>query len=78
MQQCQKVTTNPITLSKQCGTTIFEHMKVPKFDPHDDACKAIVAISEKAHKNRGGSRDKTFLKHEIEEELAEYVKEVCS
>ncbi|MCD6295990.1 MAG: SAM-dependent DNA methyltransferase [Deltaproteobacteria bacterium] len=65
-------------LGKQIGTTIFEHMKVPKFDPHNDACKAIAAISEKAHINRDGSRDKTYLKSEIEEELAEYIKKVCS
>lgn len=65
-------------LGKQIGTTIFEHMKVPLFKPDDDTCNAIASISERAHANRSGTKNKAFLDQEIEEVLTEYVREVCT
>ena len=53
-------------------------MKVPRFYPNDDTCKAIANISEVAHAQRDGTRNNAFLEHEIEEELAEYVRKVCT
>ena len=65
-------------LGKQIGTTIYEHMNVPRFYPNDDAHRCIVAISESAHAERHGAKDKAFLECEKEKELAEYVRKVCT
>lgn len=65
-------------LGKQIGTTIFEHMKVPQFDPANETCAAIAKISKNTHSNREGSKNKAFLERKIETELSEYVKKVCT
>ena len=63
-------------LGKQIGTVIFEHMNVPKFNPDNDVSRQIAAISESAHADRNGMKNKTFLEHEKEEELAECVRKM--
>ena len=65
-------------LGKQIGTTIFEHMKVPCFDPHNYASKRIAAISESTHKQRRGTKNKNFLEHGQEKDLADCVRKVCA
>ncbi|MCB2261982.1 MAG: N-6 DNA methylase [Candidatus Thiosymbion ectosymbiont of Robbea hypermnestra] len=65
-------------LGKQIGTTIFEHMNVPRFDPDNDVSKRIAVMSEAAHADRDGTKDKTFLQHKMEKKLAEYVRKVCT
>ena len=65
-------------LGKQIGTTIFEHMNVPKFDTENDASLHIAAVSEFMHNKRRGTKNKDFLEHGMEKELAEYVRKVCT
>ncbi len=65
-------------LGKQIGTTIFEHMGVPKFDPQCDVCRAISTISENTHLERTGTHEKKYLQETIEKKLSEYVRKVCS
>jgi hypothetical protein len=64
-------------LGKQIGTTIFEHMNVPRFDPDNDASLRIASISESAHADRDRTKNKLFLDDEKEEELSELVRNVC-
>lgn len=65
-------------LDKQIGTTVFEYMKVPKFQQGNVACEAIATISENAHNNRSGVRQTGLLNDGIEALLAQHVQEVCS
>ena len=63
---------------KQIGTTIFEHMNVPAFEPDSKTFDAIAAISRNAHENRNGTKIKSDLDEGTEESLAEYVRSVCT
>ena len=65
-------------LGKQIGTTIFEYMNVPAFEPNNDTFNSIADISELAHANRSGARNKSFLDERTEENLADYVRSVCT
>ncbi len=65
-------------LGKQIGTSIFEYMNVPQFNPDNDVSRLIAAISESAHADRDETRNISFLENEKEEELAEYVRIVCA
>ncbi|WP_089728734.1 hypothetical protein [Candidatus Thiosymbion oneisti] len=65
-------------LDKQIGTTIFEHINVPQFDPGKDASKRIAVISETAHADRDGTKNKRLLEHKTEAQLTEYVRKVCT
>jgi hypothetical protein len=62
---------------KQIGTTVFEYMKVPRFDPNNDHCLSISAISKVAHKERKGSTNKRYLDADTEEVLSEHVRALC-
>jgi len=64
-------------LGKQIGTTVFEYMKVPPYDPNNDHCKAIARISKQAHEERCNSRNKKRLDAKVEQMLAEHVESLC-
>ena len=65
-------------LHKQIGTTIFEHMNVPMYNGRSATCRAIAKISRDAHRNRGVSRDRTYLRDDVEQALAGYVRAMCT
>ena len=64
-------------LKKQIGTSIFEHMRLPRYSSRSAACRAIANISRVAHGERVKSREKAFLGADEERKLAAYVREVC-
>ena len=64
-------------LGKQIGTTVFEFMKVPQFDPTDPRCQAITEISRAAHKQKVGRKSGAFLNDAIEAQLMQHVQEYC-
>jgi hypothetical protein len=61
-------------LGKQIGTTIFEYMKVPKYDPQSSECKQIVAISKKEHERRGKSTKIDYIDGSLENKLETLVR----
>ena len=65
-------------LGKQIGTTIFEHMKVPKFDSRNAICTKIAAISKNAHIHRRDTKNKKYLESIVEKELVKFVEMICS
>ena len=65
-------------LGKQIGTTIFEYMKVPQFDPTNPMHRKISEISHQAHRDRAGSRSNAPLEDDIEAMLSDYVKQIIS
>lgn len=65
-------------LGKQIGTTVFEHMKVPKYDPNNKTHRLIAKISKESHDVRLGTRNKKLLKEGMENQLLEYVKMACN
>lgn len=56
-------------LGKQIGTTIFEYMNVPKYNPRSSECNQIAEISKKEHKRRGKSTRVDYLDDTIENKL---------
>lgn len=56
-------------LGKQIGTSIFEYISVPRFDPESPLHRRIAQISVDAHKERSGTTNKRFLRKELEDEL---------
>ncbi|HET7062618.1 MAG TPA: N-6 DNA methylase [Nitrosospira sp.] len=62
---------------KQIATTIFEFMRVPKFDPEDPNHVRISEISLQAHKTRTKNFSTKPLSEEYEKELAELVRAVA-
>uniref|UniRef100_A0A7V3N4D7 DNA methylase adenine-specific domain-containing protein n=1 Tax=candidate division CPR3 bacterium TaxID=2268181 RepID=A0A7V3N4D7_UNCC3 len=64
-------------LGKQIGTTIFEYMKVPKYDPKNDNFIQIAEISKKAHSVRAGTIIKEDLSQTEEENLKILVEKIC-
>jgi len=64
-------------LGKQIGTTIFEYMKVPQFDPQNHICSKIAAISKSAHSHRNETKNKKYLESKIEKDLVKLVGMVC-
>jgi len=65
-------------LGKQIGTTIFEHMNVPTYDPANPHCAAIRDISKAAHEARINSPATNFLDDHTEELLARHVEAICT
>jgi N-6 DNA Methylase len=65
-------------LGKQIGTTIFEYMKVPSYDPKNPHCVAIRDISRAAHAARTGTRETSLLNPRTEALLAQHVKSICT
>lgn len=65
-------------LGKQIGTTIFEHMKVPRFDPKNSKCMEIATISKNAHAYRKDTKNKKYLEPKTEKELVKLVASICS
>ena len=61
-------------LGKQIGTTIFEYMKVPPFDPGRAECLEIAKTSLAMHDLRGRSKDSSFADEATESRLDELVK----
>ncbi|HEX3948227.1 MAG TPA: N-6 DNA methylase [Steroidobacteraceae bacterium] len=63
---------------KQIGTTIFEFMNVPQFNPTlSDHCR-IAAISLAAHSERLTTPDTSFLAEDQEAELTALVRRIAS
>lgn len=82
---CGFLNSNPVRtwlggflLGKQIGTTIFEYMKVPKFEPNGSDFLRISEISMDEHQNRGKTTNKETLSPIMEKTLEELVKKVCS
>ena len=65
-------------LNKQIGTTIFEYMNVPKFDPNNEDCRRIAAISDMAHVERLTTRSTNFLEPCVEKELDKCIRKSVS
>ena len=65
-------------LGKQIGTTIFEHMNVPRFDVDNEDCRQIAALSETAHAARHGTKNKHFLGRNMERTLENHVRKYVS
>jgi hypothetical protein len=63
---------------KQIATSIFQFMRVPKFDEHNADHQRLTAISVEAHRTRRGDRYSGPLASESEEELAELVRHIAS
>ncbi len=63
---------------KQIGTSIFEFMRAPQFDPEDSDHRRLGAISLEAHKERVGTCDGQLLRSELEEELTQLVRRIAS
>ena len=61
-------------LGKQIGTTIFEFMKVPQFDPDDEIHQLMAKISVEAHSSRKGTKTNDLLDISTENELEHLVK----
>jgi hypothetical protein len=62
---------------KQIGTTVFEFMNVPRFDPTNSNCLAIADISRKAHAQREGTRNIALLSNDLEDRLSQHVRVRC-
>jgi hypothetical protein len=61
---------------KQIGTTIFEFMKVPRFDVKSVEHRRLAEVSLTAHKLRRNRVDAGYLSDELERELIGLVKRV--
>ena len=61
---------------KQIGTSIFEFMHVPHFDPGNTDHERLSAISIAAHKERNGMRTRETLDNKLEDELAGLVRRI--
>jgi hypothetical protein len=64
-------------LGKQIGTTIFEYMKVPKYDSTNQTHQEIANISKEAHKIRRNQTVSIALEKETEDHLEELVIDIC-
>jgi hypothetical protein len=56
-------------IGKQIGSTIFEFMRVPKFDAQDSDHQRLAEISELAHAEREGTRNTKLLSEKVEREV---------
>lgn len=63
---------------KQIGTSIFEFMRVPQFDPDDDDHQRLSVISQSAYKERKGTNISTTLNNTEEQELTDVVRRIAS
>lgn len=62
---------------KQIGTSIFEFMKVPVYNPDNRDHQRLVEISMDAHRTRRNTRNKRLLNEALEEELKEIVHRIA-
>jgi hypothetical protein len=65
-------------LSAQIGTTVFEFMHVPPFDPQHDEHQRLASLSVKAHLEREGTRNDHQLDLSEEDELEDLVKKIIA
>jgi hypothetical protein len=63
---------------KQIGTSIFEFMYVPQFDPRNPDHERLAAISLKAHKERTETQNRELLCGGMEEELTDLVRRIAT
>jgi SAM-dependent methyltransferase len=63
---------------KQIGTSVFEFMRVPRFDAQDPDHLQLAEISVQASRQRAGNRTSALLSAEREEELARLVRRIAS
>jgi hypothetical protein len=63
---------------KQIGTSVFEFMFVPTFDPAEAVHRRLAEISLEAHRARAGARSKEPLPPALERELADLVRSLAS
>lgn len=63
-------------LGKQIGTTIFEFMKVPRFEPGNAQHQRLAEISIQAHEKRENQKNKELLHHDKEKELEELLSKI--
>lgn len=63
---------------KQIGTSVFEFMRVPRFDAQDPEHLQLAEISLQASRQRAGKRTSALLSAEREEELARLVRRIAS
>jgi hypothetical protein len=54
---------------KQIGTSVFEHVAIPRFDPKNTAHQELAEISRRAHRVREGTRVSGFLPESEESQL---------
>ncbi|MFH1024573.1 MAG: N-6 DNA methylase [Planctomycetota bacterium] len=64
-------------LGKQIGTTIFEYMKIPRYDKNTSECRDIADISRQEHERRGTSTDNSFAADATENRLDDLVRKLC-
>lgn len=60
-------------LKKQIGTSIFEYIRVPEFDPMNSDHLELAYLSMRAHEDRSEGRNDVDLDEEIERYLEELV-----
>ena len=63
-------------LGKQIGTSIFENMNVPRFDPSNENCRRIATLSREAHQKRKqhGTKTNIYLEDNLERSLEKHIK----
>jgi hypothetical protein len=64
-------------LGKNIGTTIFEYMNVPRYDPAKEECKSIAEISHSQQRHRGLCNNSGFADGGVEDQLESLVKSLC-
>jgi hypothetical protein len=62
---------------KQIATTLFEFMRVPKFDENNGDHRRLALISLAAHRERAGTLNTGFLPPEHEQELTALVRSIA-
>lgn len=65
-------------LDTQIGTSIFDFIKVPQFDPMDARHIRLADISQEAHQQRANNKTSSYLDDVTENELAELVLEISA
>ena len=63
-------------LGKQIGTTIFEYMNLPKFDPNNTHCQNLAEISKRIHDRRKDTRNKKNPSDDDEKALLSNLKAI--
>jgi hypothetical protein len=63
---------------KQIGTSIFEFMQVPRFDPANADHKRLVEVSLEAHKERRSTDNSEPLSSKLEAELTKIVHRIAA
>ena len=63
---------------KQIGTSVFQFMYVPRFNPDEPSHRRLQEISKEAHRERSGERMNNPLGISIEDELTTLVRRIAS